>query len=204
MRMIHPDFQRLLTGFDVEELNCAENTIFGMLPDLTFAFFNEGWFRFSKANQGEPRISREWILGRSLMEAVPEILKEFFAEGFRKCLAAGKPWEHEYDCSSPETYRLMHQIVYPLGRSEGFLVVNSVCVERQIGEAPYRGEPDDYIDRHGIVHQCARCRRVENLGVGNRWDWIAAFVATPHRDVSHGLCPVCLDYYYPRARSRPL
>lgn len=203
MPMIQPDFQKLLTGFDAEELNSSENSIFGLWPDLTLAFFNDGWFHFSEANKGEPRISREWILGRSLMEAIPEILHEFFTEGFSKCLAAGKPWEHVYDCSSPEIYRLMHQITYPLG-SEGFLVVNSPRIERQIEEPPEKRDPDHYVDPNGIIHQCARCRRVENLAVKNRWDWIPAWVASPLQNVSHGLCPVCLDYYYPVAQNKPI
>jgi hypothetical protein len=204
MRLIQPDFEKLLTGFDAGELNRVENTNFGLWPDLTFAFFNDGWFHFSEVNKGEPRISREWTLGRPLLEAIPDILHEFFIDGFRKCLAVGKPWEHEYDCSSPEIYRLMHQIVYPLGRSEGFLVVNSVRIERHIGELQEKREPDHYVDPHGIVHQCARCRRVENLAIKNRWDWIPAWVASPLQKVSHGLCPVCLDYYYPGARNKPL
>lgn len=197
MPVMDPEFQKILAGFDPEALNNIEHTNFGLWPDLTFSYFNDGWFRFSRENGGEPRISRNWPLGSSLLSAIPDVLLGFFTEGFAACLKAGHPWKHTYDCSSPELYRLMHQIVYPLGKSEGFLVVNSLLVELPVEEPPEEGTPDDYIDRDGIIHQCACCRRIRNLVTANRWDWIPAFVASPPHNISHGLCPICLDYYYP-------
>jgi len=125
------------------------------------------------------------------------VLLKFFAEEFATCLKAGRPWTHEYDCSSPERYRLMHQIVYPIGISEGFLLVNSLQIERPMEEPPEEEAPDDYTDRNGIIHQCACCRRIRNLVMTNRWDWVPAFVAPPPHNISHGLCPICLDDYYP-------
>lgn len=196
MVLIHPDFCPLLQRFASDEMKRLDHVIFGLWPDLTFALFNEGWFRFAEQNEGEPRISREWVLGRSLLEAVPEVLLPFFRDGFTRALATGERWEHEYDCSSPETFRLYHQSVYPLG-SEGLLVVNSLKVEGPLEGSMQGGNANDYLDPHAIVHQCARCRKVENVRAGNRWDWIPGWIASPPEKVSHGLCPVCLDYYYP-------
>ncbi|BCR05381.1 hypothetical protein DESUT3_24500 [Desulfuromonas versatilis] len=197
MPEIHPAFQGLLEGFEFEILNSPEHSNFGLWPDLSFSFFNDGWFRFAAENGGEPLISREWPLGSSLLTATPAILLDFFNDGFARCLDAGRPWEHKYECSSPEVYRLMHQIVYPLRNSAGFLVVNSLLIEREMQRSPEKENPDDYFDPHGFAHQCAHCRRVKNLRVKDRWDWIPALVAAPHPDVSHGLCPVCRDFYYP-------
>ena len=194
---IEPEFEKLLKKFDLDHLYHSENSIFGLWPDLTLAFFNDGWFRFSRQNLGEPQISRDWPLGRSLCDAIPAVLSDFFNEGFLRCQTTGHPWAHDYDCSSPEVFRLMHQTVYPLKQELGFLVVNSLLVEKPIEDSPGTLILDDYIDNNGIIHQCAKCRKVQNLQSESRWDMITFLIASPPPNISHGLCPVCLDYYYP-------
>lgn len=53
------DFAALLEEYLPEELHTSEDTIYGLKPDLTLAYFNEGWAQFAKRNGGEPAISRD-------------------------------------------------------------------------------------------------------------------------------------------------
>lgn len=205
-----PGFGPLLAGFDPAALDQHQGTVFGLWPDLTLAYFNPAWFAFARDNAGEPAISAQWVLGRHVMDAIPEALQPFYAGWFRQTLAqaAGpRPVVHVYECSSAGIYRRFVMHVYPLRRGTGLLVVNSLDVEQpyaeatgQIAQAP---DPSRYLDSQGIVHQCAHCRRIEAVGAGNRWDWVPQWVEHPPASTSHTLCNLCLDHYYPADDDEP-
>lgn len=195
-----PDFMRLLQGFQEETLASHSGTVVGLWPDGRMAFRNRAWFDFARANDGEPAISRDWPLGRSLLEAVPEELQAFYREAFRRCLRDCRPWDHDYECSSATVFRHLHLRAYPLGGGEGLLLVHSLHLERPLREderppSPFR--PSRHLDGNGFAHQCANCRRVQNLeGASDRWDWVPSLVEHRHEKVSHTICPICLDYYH--------
>jgi hypothetical protein len=44
----------------------------------------------------------------------PKPLRSFYLTAYRQALATGKVWHHDYECSSPESFRLFHQAFYPL------------------------------------------------------------------------------------------
>lgn len=191
----------LLADFNKDSLANHNDPIVGLWPDFRMAYFNPAWFVFARDNDGEPVITRDWTLGRSIMDAVPDTLKGFYRRAWRTCLSTGIAWSHDYECSSAGLYRLFHQRVYPLGRGEGLLVVHS---QRQESPHAAKDRPESdfasshYVDRNGFVHQCANCRRIENLTKRpNRWDWVPTLVETPHAQVSHSICPICLDFYHP-------
>lgn len=196
-------FGPLLQRFAMEELEQSQASIYGLWPDFSLAYLSDGWFRFARENQGEPQISRDWGLGRSLLDAIPAELLSFYAEAYRGCLNAKDPWQHEYECSSPETFRLLHQTVYPLERGEGLLVVNSIAWTEPIPEQGEPPSPVPYRDAHGVIVQCCHCRKFKNHREARRWDWISPWVAKPPREISHGICEICLDFYYPRPGEGP-
>jgi hypothetical protein len=192
------EFEPLLLRFDPEELDNHYGAIFGLLPDLRLAAFNRSWFDFARDNGGEPAISRDWPLGRSVLDAVPEPLRPFYEQAFTHCLSSGSPWEHEYECSSPEVYRWYHQRLLPLGDGDGLLVVNSLLVENAhpAGSVIHQVVISEYMDNNGYLHQCAHCRRVLFQGSPERWDFVAEWVRHFPKNTSHTLCPVCYRYYY--------
>ncbi|MDZ7826889.1 MAG: hypothetical protein U5R48_13845 [Gammaproteobacteria bacterium] len=65
--------------------------------------------------------------------------------------------------------------------------------------SPSAPEPASYLDEHGLLHQCAHCRRMANQTEPARWDWVPAWVEAPPPNLSHGICPLCLEYYFPEA-----
>ena len=43
---------------------------------------------------------------------------------------------------------------------------------------------------------CAHCRHTRSADDPQRWDWVPQYVAEPRTRISHGICPLCLAYYY--------
>jgi len=48
------------------------------------------------------------------MDAIPLVLQPFFRQHFAAVLQEDRPWEHLYECSSPEQLRLFHMLVFSL------------------------------------------------------------------------------------------
>ncbi len=192
-----PRFLNLLRDFDRDALEIDDATIFGLWSDLTLAYTNPGWKRFSAMNGGEPTITSEWALGRCVLDAIAEPLRPFYAANYRKSLMEGRPWEHVYECSSADQFRLMHMMVLPLGAAEGLLVINSLRQEIAHSRTPLPPLDELYRNAHGIVTQCSHCRRVRRDGTEHVWDWVPAWVVAQPARTSHGLCEPCIGFHHP-------
>jgi hypothetical protein len=194
-----PGFQELLGPFDPERLDQDGSTAFGLWPDLTLACFNAGWWRFVKENGGERQIAK-WKLGRNVLDGISGTLRAFYASALRECLSKGTPWEHAYECSSPEWYRQFHMTVTPLGQGEGLLVVHSLSIESPhdpLERRPHQPVESVYRDPRGFVRQCSNCRRVQRAVGEECWDWVPQWVRHCPAGTSHGLCPRCAGCYQP-------
>ena len=167
--------------------------------DLRILFCNKAWDRFAAGNGGVG-LERHRQLGRCVMDAVPAPLRPFFEEGYGRVRASRQAWEHRYECSSPTVYRAFHMAVYPAPRGEGLVVVNSLAVERphdpleRIARLP---DETAYEAPDGTVTMCCHCRRTSRLKETAVWDWVPAYVENPAARVSHGMCSVCLNLFYP-------
>ena len=116
-------FLLLLSKYDPDSLDRQTDAIYGLWPDGTIAFLNQGWFRFARDNNAID-IDR-WSLGTSIYTAIPDSLLQFYKTRYSQVLREGGVWEHVYECSSPEMFRLFHMLTYPLA-AEGLLVINSL------------------------------------------------------------------------------
>ena len=191
-----PDFEQLLEGFDIEAIHLSDNIVYGLRPTFTIAYHNQGWARFSEQNGGEPVISRTWGLGRSVLDACPPILRPFYIDHFKKCLGEHRPWQHFYECSSPDMYRKFEMQCYPLGNEQGLLVVNSLVKEVPHPEVAHEPLDDLYRNEYGIATQCSHCRKVRRIDCPDQWDFIPDWVKSMPENLSHGLCKTCLGFYY--------
>ena len=192
-----------LWRYDLAELDTHGGPIYGVTADLHLAYFNDAWFRFAAANGGEPQISSEWQLGRSLLDCIPELLRRFYEEGYGSCLASGRAWQHDYECSSATHYRRFHQRVIALDAAAGLLMFNSLVVERTHDPVDRPACPpivESYTNSDGLIIQCCVCRRVKFPDDQDRWDWVPEWVRGFPRHTSHGLCLPCFRYQYPHAR----
>lgn len=169
-----PKFSALLAPYDLKNMHSSPHTIYGVWANdnLTMGYANSGWFDHAKFNGGTaPYFYKP--MGISLLASMPELLRPFFAENFRRVIREQRPWEHIYECSSPERYRLLHMIVFPLHRDgsssprtiplsphDGLLVIHSLRVERPHDRLPLPPLDHLYRDTNGFLQQCVHCRRV--------------------------------------------
>ena len=189
-------FIALLRDFDAAKLDESDETVYGLWPDLTFAYFNNGWRRFARDNGGEPAISENWSPGRCVLDAIPEPLKPFFQVNFAKCLRENRPWEHRYECSSVELIRMYHMLTFPLGDVAGLLVINSLRHEATNTYPSCPPLEPLYRNEHGILTQCCHCRRVLRIGTERRWDWVSDWIDKRPKRISDGLCQPCMGFHY--------
>jgi len=204
--MCASDFVPLL-GF-METMKPGEGTevIYGIRPDFRLAYFNEAWVQFARDNSGPPSLMSSECLGLSVLDVTPEELRPFYSELFTRAItsvtARPRSISHEYECSSPKTYRRFAMNLYRLEAGSGLLVVNALLVEmpheaRGIVPVEPAANAAVYLNQHAFVIQCAACRRIKHQQHPGRWDWIPAWVSKPPERTSHGLCELCLNYYYP-------
>lgn len=189
---IDPSFASRLTQEQIEACEAAADVVYGVDADGRLAFTNAVWDRFAHDNGGEALIAA-WPLGRSVWESVPEVLGRFYRQGIERYAAGGEPWEHDYECSSPDERRLFHMRVLPVNGG-GLLVLNALRDVRPHAD-PVDTAP--YVDADGLVHQCAHCRRVRVTAEPDSWRFVPALLARPHPKTSHSLCEPCFAWHYP-------
>lgn len=194
-----------LTHVDTAALEGHPGPVYAVDRDYRIAYANPAYFAFAQENGGGPDFAAAWGVGRSLLDAVPPALQPYFQGMLRRCLGGREVWDHEYECSSAERFRLYWQSVRPLPEGAGLLMVNALVAD--VGHHPLRrpAQPADeqtYADAMGLKQQCIQCRRFRRHDETAAWDWVPAWVKQPPAGVSFGFCGPCLAFYYP-GRDRP-
>jgi len=192
--------------FDLDELEAHAESVYAIDRRGTLLYVNTAWHRFARDNLGAPAVPVTWSVGANFFDAIPEPLKTFYRELFARAPRFGESLEPAsfcYECSSAERFRRYNMLVYSLpdddaGEPAGHLVLNSLLEERPHDRDPHPPQREHYLDPHGIVHQCAHCRRVNNQGYRHSGR-VPGWVEAPPRNASHGLCPVCFDYFFSAA-----
>ncbi|MGN6545027.1 MAG: hypothetical protein ACTHK7_08250 [Aureliella sp.] len=196
----HPRFLPLLAEFEMDELEQAGGTIYGLWPELTLAYMNPAWFRFAEENGAPASFATQWGLGRCIVDAIAEPLRPFFIENYGRCLEQSRPWEHIYECSSANVYREFHMSAFPLRQRQGVLVVNSLRIEKPHSRVRYPPLENQYRTATGIICQCCHCRRTRRVTDASTWDWVAEWVEQSPGATSHGICPECFRFHYSPSR----
>jgi hypothetical protein len=199
MKRFDEDFFELLNCFKLETLENDTNSVFGLSTDLCINYLNPAWFVFSQENDGEPDISERFGLGTYIGEALSGSARDYYLDAFQRILQKGAVWHHDYECSSPDRFRLYHQSVYPLYKRQGLVIVNSPVTEQLFNES-FRilcpATTNLYTQETGFIVQCSNCRRVQSTTRQDVWDWVPALVKDMPANTSHSFCPMCFEYYY--------
>jgi DNA-binding NarL/FixJ family response regulator len=179
-----------------DTLERSKDIIFMVDSQLTITYCNPAWDKFAIANGGEEVVGA-LVLGTDLMRVIPESLHDFYSDVFERCQLRQSTFDFDYECSSAEQYRLDHMTILPLRRSGELAIVNSVRVERIHGaQCPALSSEDVYFNVHGMLTVCSHCRRTRRQDIPDVWDWVPAFLQTRKWKISHGMCPVCVSYFY--------
>lgn len=194
-----PMTQLAAAGFRIENVEADSAIIYMLNPDLRIVYCNKAWDQFASLNGGLG-LNRRLILGMPILDAVEGPLKAFYANAFAEAKDERQPWEYDYECSSPATYRLFHMRVLPFKDSYLF-VENSLRFEKPHGsERPVMPANSAlYVTEDGIATMCGHCRRTRRITVVSSpvWDWVPAYLVEPPGPISHGLCRNCRAYFYP-------
>lgn len=197
-----PDFLRLLDPYELALQSSTTVSACGIWKDFTIAYLSPGWFSFSDANGGEPAISERWGLGANLLSGITGSLRQLYCETFMRCLREDRRWEHLYDCSSPDRYRLFQMTAYPLQNAEGILITHAARIDyacdRGQGVAP---DPAAFVDSHGLLHQCSYCRKVQRQNEQPQWQWVHEWAVQSPKNTSHSVCEACYGFYFSRLDS---
>ena len=142
-----------------------------------------------------------WGVGSSALDAIDSHLQPFYRALYERAFA-GEIVEHRYQCHLPDRYREFRMRLLPDVRRETALVEHALIIDRHL---PSFTDLDDAAIRahylcNGVVVQCCHCRKARRSGAVEAWDWVSRLIEQPWPAISHGLCPVCLEYYYPADR----
>ena len=176
----------------------VDNVIYVFDDRLTLVEINDAYRKFAEANLAGPQFLAKFGAGCELLDVIPAPLQPFYTDLYQRALG-GEVIEHDYQCHSPERYRIFRLRLIPL--EDGRVIAeNSLRVDIALPGALDLDEvaiSAAYVGPSGLINQCMHCRKVKAATGADRWDWIPMMIASRDRRVSHGLCRVCLELYYP-------
>ncbi len=192
------DFSDKLLGFDFKTIEDSKDVIFGLSKNLELIYFNESWREFYIANCEECQdILLKFPLGTPFENAILGDLKDYYKIQYAKVLTNLKVWKHEYECSSPNVFRVFLQSVYPLKNGAGLIVVNSLKIECKKSDCTSQIHNSiDYVHNTGLITQCSHCKRTQRVNDLEIWDWVPQFIVNMPSNTSHSICPICYDYHW--------
>jgi len=181
-------------------LNSEEDVAFLLDADLRFLECSPAWDLFATANGGR-RISRKQILGTCILDFTPDILRKFYQYKYSLARTEDGTIEFDYHCSSPDKIRLFRMFISVF--EDNILIVNHLKLEEACDVRPpvTAEERQLYIYAGNFVTMCANCRKVRRADVKDTWVWVPEFLVESELQVSHGLCPRCLELIYGNERS---
>ena len=191
---IDEEFQRHISYLDLNFINESQDVIYIIDADFVLKAYNKAWVDFARSNNGD-EVLVKYPIGSNILDAIEGPLKLYTVQAFEKALRGNKPFEHNYKCPSAVNDRVFRQSAYPLKEGEGLVVSNHLVLE-----GPLDVEPQEFnkrfIDDKGLIRQCSCCRRIKDP-IHLAWLWVPSLVKDPFPATSHGICPQCLNHYYP-------
>jgi hypothetical protein len=190
-----PGEAQSLRPFDVDALDADASSICALDAQLRLVYVNRAWRAFGHDNGADWDDDR-WM-GTGVLTAIPAILGPFYADLFERVRRTGARVDHAYECSSPTTRRFFRMSAFPC-ESGAYVVVHSLSHASPLALETIPTLDALYRDADGLMIQCVHCRRVRRGPPGvTTWDFVADYVARAPAGTSHGLCPVCVPFYYP-------
>jgi len=180
----------------VRALDQSAQVSFVLDTNLRLTYCNQAWNRFALDN-GAPELARDGAIGSDLRQVIGKELRPFYLSAFEKVAREKTVWECLYECSSPQLFRKFLMRIHLLSPSGWYLVTNSRVIERPHATAVVTGL-EDYLNSDGLINMCMHCRCSRRRSAPEQWDFVPAHLDRGLSNVSHSLCPVCLEYFYPK------
>lgn len=177
-------------------LDANPQPCYAVSEDLNLTYCNAAWDQHAREEGGTSAAMAGNVISRNLLGFVAPELISFYRDLFGRARALGGSVSHDYECSTPLVFRLYRMEVYPMRPGAGFVVENSLRVERPHDRPSVEPSDDLYKDKNGIIHCCANCRRTLRVNGPPAWDWVPTYLESRELNISHGVCPMCLEFYY--------
>ena len=194
------NFPTKLNGIDFKTLENSKYSIYGLSEELNLIYVNPAWIHFAQENGGNDTLLENLPLGSSVIKTFyGETIKNFYTKNFMKVLETGKPWRHEYECSSLNKFRRFHQETYPLKNGTGLIVINTITINSPMkdkGRNSLKASGNRYLNDTNFITQCSNCRCTQRVKEPDVWDWVPEWVENMPENSSHSICPICFDYYW--------
>lgn len=183
----------LAATFDLDALAKEESTLIAIDPSHKIRWVNPAWTRFALANGGDDVVQR-FGTGSSYLDGTSGPARSFYEEALTRAAKTRTIFEHDYECSSPETFRRFHLRALPCDDA-GLLLEHSLVVEHPHDRVESEIGHEGYVRDNGFILQCSNCRRVRHKE-RSAWDWVPFLVRNVTAKTSHGLCAACEGFYW--------
>jgi hypothetical protein len=191
---VDPGFRGQLGGYNLKILGASRDTVYTLDEEFRLSGFNTSFRKTAQRLGG-----RLWLRGYGLGFPVLEGFSGFYAEHYGKvygrCLAEGETHAAVYGFATPRVYLWYKESVKPLREGVGLIVNHRRLRSIKVSEAP-SFDPNRHLSPDELVLQCCHCDRVRNYLEKELWEWVPDLPVEPTIQLSHGLCPHCLDTYY--------
>jgi hypothetical protein len=182
----------ILKFFNIEALDREQSLIVLIRPEGTILWFNRAWAQAAINNGGESILTR-YPVGSSYYDGIVGELHGYYKVQFSQSIQTGEPFFQEYECSTPTQFRLFELRALPI-ESVALLLEHTQLTANNIRRIAAPANEADYRFPNGLIYQCSNCRRTKNLN--DVWVWVPEWVAKSPDRTSHGICKVCVGYYW--------
>lgn len=201
---IAKEFRDHLKEFDLETLETSPDVIYAIDRNLNFTYYNPSWIEFAEKNKGPEDILDLHPIGSSLFKGMSGESVDFYQSHYSSAFEKEHPTIHEYECSSPEHYRIYAQFSYPVANRNNVLIINRLVYEEPISAKNKKKLllPDEkkFRDRYGYLTQCSNCRCFKPANEDNRWEWVSVWSEAIPEKTSHSVCPTCYDFHWKNSK----
>jgi hypothetical protein len=185
--------RNILKFFNIKALDQEQSQIVLIRPDGTILWFNRAWTQAARENGSDDIILSRFPIGASYYDGIVGDLRGYYKVQFSQAIETGEPFFQEYECSTTVLYRLFELRALPI-ESEALLLEHTQITSNNIRRAAAPANEVDYRFPNGLIYQCSNCRRTKNLN--NVWVWVPEWVSQSPPHTSHGICKVCVGYYW--------
>ena len=183
----------------ISALNASPLVSYAIDGNLRLVYRNLAWDMFAAENNA-PELVGELALGIDLHDVIGRDLLPFYLQAFNLVCQTGAEWNWLYQCSSPQVFRNFRMRIQPL-RPTGWLLISNARVVERPHSIPVAYGLQSYVSVDGQITMCSHCRCSRKTDQPSQWDFVPAHFDSNLENISHGLCPVCLEYFYPNRES---
>jgi hypothetical protein len=180
----------------LEVIRVSSNVSYIVDAQKQITFCNPAWDTFAIENEA-PELANDGVIGTNLFQWIPPFLQTSYEAMFLEVEKTGQLRDLSYNCSSSTVFRTFQMLIYPIEPMNWFLVTNVKLIDRP-HQMEDRSNLREYTDRNGLITVCSNCRCAQRADKPSQWTFVRHLLAKDVPNVSHGLCPTCNLYFWPR------